>query len=119
MSASPLFSGTGVPSPCIKRCALDADGVCSGCRRTIAEISQWSALSATEQRAVWQRLLALPPRSAEKRCSQCGALFVCGTGGQNGGCWCADLPALLPLGSGADCRCPACLAQAALLLPVA
>ncbi|MBE9609244.1 cysteine-rich CWC family protein [Chitinilyticum piscinae] len=100
-----------VPSPCIKRCALDADGVCTGCRRTSAEISAWSAMTAAEQQAVWQRLLALPPRPERKRCSRCSAEFDCGTGAADGRCWCTELPAALPLDSGADCLCPACLRQ--------
>ncbi|WP_028453639.1 DUF1289 domain-containing protein [Chitinilyticum aquatile] len=97
------------PSPCIKRCELDAAGVCTGCRRTIDEITRWQAMGDAEKQAVWQRLLALPPRPGGKRCSACGQWFVCGSGGREGGCWCADLPATLPLGGGADCLCPQCL----------
>ena len=37
-----------VPSPCIDICRLDAQGLCIGCRRTIAEISEWSR--ATDER---------------------------------------------------------------------
>ena len=47
-----------VPSPCICVCTMDqATGLCIGCYRTIDEIAGWSAMSDTEKRAVWQRLL--------------------------------------------------------------
>jgi predicted Fe-S protein YdhL (DUF1289 family) len=39
---------SSVPSPCIDICRLDARGVCIGCRRTLAEISEWSR--ATDER---------------------------------------------------------------------
>jgi hypothetical protein len=49
----------------------------------------------------------------QKSCQHCGTSFQCGTGGQQGGCWCMDLPIGLPLpkeGEG-DCYCPRCLEQ--------
>ncbi|MDE2220648.1 MAG: DUF1289 domain-containing protein [Gammaproteobacteria bacterium] len=39
MSEAPRVS---VPSPCRDVCQLDAAGVCVGCGRTIAEISEWT-----------------------------------------------------------------------------
>jgi hypothetical protein len=51
--------------------------------------------------------------ASERRlaCGRCGAAFVCGNGGRDGQCWCADEPKLLPLpaNSSEDCLCPACL----------
>ena len=50
-------------------------------------------------------------------CPQCGAQFRCGMEGGDQECWCASLPALLPVplktesashGS-VSCLCPACL----------
>ena len=38
-------------SPCINVCVLDAQRVCTGCRRTVDEIARWGRMSATEQ---WQ-----------------------------------------------------------------
>ncbi|MCK9389706.1 MAG: cysteine-rich CWC family protein [Sulfuritalea sp.] len=50
------------------------------------------------------------------RCPQCGARFRCGMEGGDKECWCASLPALLPLPAKSDpaspaasCLCPACL----------
>ena len=45
-----------VESPCTKACALDADGICTGCRRSIAEIVDWPRLSPAERRAIMAEL---------------------------------------------------------------
>jgi hypothetical protein len=47
------------PSPCIEICKLNENAVCTGCKRTIAEIAQWSAMTAEEQ---WRVVNALPHR---------------------------------------------------------
>ncbi|MGH8178194.1 MAG: DUF1289 domain-containing protein [Steroidobacter sp.] len=41
-----------VESPCVQVCKLDARNVCVGCGRTLAEIADWSRLSADQQRVV-------------------------------------------------------------------
>ena len=41
-----------VASPCVNICALDDDDVCTGCQRTVAEISRWSRMTNLERRAV-------------------------------------------------------------------
>ncbi|MFB6167908.1 MAG: DUF1289 domain-containing protein [Halobellus sp.] len=45
-----------VESPCVDRCALDEEGVCLGCGRTMAEIRRWASLSTAERRAVVDRV---------------------------------------------------------------
>lgn len=101
------------PSPCIKQCRLDDAGqTCLGCRRTLDEIAGWSHFGEAEKQAVWARLLALPREAAGKCCHRCGATFRCGEGGQDGGCWCGELPPVLPLlPAGGDCLCPPCLRE--------
>ncbi|WP_082824072.1 HutD family protein [Crenobacter luteus] len=102
-----------VPSPCVKLCRLDDSGrVCVGCRRTLDEIANWSTYSAAQKRAVRARLAAdaASPLAREKRCERCGVAFGCGSGARDGGCWCNELPQVLPLdGAGGDCLCPSCL----------
>lgn len=44
-------------SPCVGICTLDADDRCVGCRRTIAEIRDWSLLPAAERDAINRRNL--------------------------------------------------------------
>jgi hypothetical protein len=51
-----------VPSPCIDVCRLDAQGLCVGCRRTIAEISEWSRATDTRRREI---LSGLKSRAAQ------------------------------------------------------
>jgi len=41
-----------VPSPCIDIYRLDAQGLCIGCRRTIAEISEWSRATDARRREI-------------------------------------------------------------------
>jgi len=48
----PSASPPRVDSPCIKVCQLDAQNVCVGCGRTLAEIAEWSRMSAETQRIV-------------------------------------------------------------------
>jgi uncharacterized protein len=45
-----------VPSPCIQVCALDRKGVCTGCFRTMAEITEWP--TATRARKIEIRRVA-------------------------------------------------------------
>jgi uncharacterized protein len=47
------------PSPCIKVCELDAEGYCTGCLRTGAEIGQWMAMSPAQQ---WRLITELAQR---------------------------------------------------------
>jgi hypothetical protein len=47
------------PSPCIGICKLDENEVCTGCKRTIAEIAEWPEMTAEEQ---WRVVNALPQR---------------------------------------------------------
>lgn len=54
---APSLSFVPAPaSPCINVCVLDAGGLCSGCRRSSAEIAGWSRMSAAERWAVIERL---------------------------------------------------------------
>ncbi|WP_434701629.1 DUF1289 domain-containing protein [Pseudomonas sp. D1-36] len=41
-----------VPSPCVNICSLDDDDVCTGCQRTVSEITQWRKMSNDERRSV-------------------------------------------------------------------
>jgi len=43
----------------------------------------------------------------EKQCSQCGAAMICQP---EGGCWCAELPPVVPMPTDDEgCLCRACL----------
>ena len=44
-----------VASPCVSVCALGEDDVCTGCQRSIEEISRWSRMDNVERRQVLLR----------------------------------------------------------------
>lgn len=51
MSTDPLHLQTDAPlTPCVGICRMDANGLCAGCRRTLAEIARWRTLSNDERR---------------------------------------------------------------------
>lgn len=110
-----------IPSPCQQRCQLDDAGEsCLSCRRTLKEIAGWPGFSDFEKKAVWSRLLALPPQGQCKQCPACGDSFTCRAGDAAEECWCARLPHIMPLGpEGSGCLCPACLLQAMATQPPA
>lgn len=44
-----------VASPCINVCALDEQDICTGCQRTVAEITRWGRMDNDERRLVLAR----------------------------------------------------------------
>lgn len=54
-----------------------------------------------------------PAEQVAKQCSECKAEFGCGVvaASEQGGCWCEDLPAIMPLDTLSDCLCKTCLAK--------
>jgi hypothetical protein len=59
------------------------------------------ALNTAEQRLPLRRLA----------CARCGTSFECGSGGNEGACWCMDESYRLPMpeAGASDCLCPDCL----------
>lgn len=51
-------------TPCTGVCSLDADGVCYGCLRTLAEIGGWSQMSDAERERMMD--VVLPAREAAR-----------------------------------------------------
>ena len=46
-----------VPSPCLSVCRIDtSSGWCTGCLRTLDEITDWRDLPDNEKRQVWKQL---------------------------------------------------------------
>ncbi|AIR87923.1 DUF1289 domain-containing protein [Pseudomonas cremoricolorata] len=43
-----------VASPCVSICALDEQDICTGCQRSVEEISRWSRMSDQQRREVLQ-----------------------------------------------------------------
>jgi hypothetical protein len=50
-------SKISVPSPCISICQMDANQrLCTGCYRTIDEITSWGTASDASKRAIWRQI---------------------------------------------------------------
>ena len=48
---------TRISSPCTKICKIDdANGLCLGCGRTLAQIARWGAMTERERLAIMARL---------------------------------------------------------------
>ncbi|WP_407496152.1 DUF1289 domain-containing protein [Pseudooceanicola sp. MF1-13] len=57
-----------IESPCIKICVIHPESrLCTGCLRSIDEITAWSRLSADARRAVMADLPARAPLIAQRR----------------------------------------------------
>ncbi|MDU9404953.1 DUF1289 domain-containing protein [Pseudomonas sp. zfem004] len=44
-----------VASPCVSVCALDEQDICTGCQRTVSEITRWGRMDNQERREVLKR----------------------------------------------------------------
>lgn len=53
-----------VMTPCIGVCSLDADEICHGCLRSLAEIGGWLQMSDVERQHVMD--VVLPAREAAR-----------------------------------------------------
>ncbi|BAQ78991.1 DUF1289 domain-containing protein [Pseudomonas sp. St29] len=60
-----------VASPCVSICALDEQDICTGCQRTVEEITRWSRMDNNERRVV----LAL----CHERAKSSGLLWMVGS----------------------------------------
>lgn len=57
-----------IESPCIKICVIHPEArLCTGCLRSIDEITQWSRMSAEERRAVMAELPERAPQIQKRR----------------------------------------------------
>lgn len=57
----------GPRSPCMNICSLDEAGVCRGCFRSLAEIAEWTRMSAGEQWTVVDRAEARRQQDEQER----------------------------------------------------
>jgi len=57
-----------IDSPCINVCVVHpSERICTGCLRTIDEISRWSAMSADERVEITKSLSSRAPRLKKRR----------------------------------------------------
>lgn len=63
-----LWQRNEVQSPCVKVCVIHpGEGLCVGCLRTIAEISEWSHLTHEARDAIMNDLPGRAPRLGKRR----------------------------------------------------
>ena len=68
MTSDPVWSRNEVESPCIRICVVHpAERICTGCFRTIDEITQWSRMTPEARRAVMAELPNRAPKLARRR----------------------------------------------------
>ncbi|MCA8883993.1 MAG: DUF1289 domain-containing protein [Rhodobacteraceae bacterium] len=61
---APVWTREEIESPCIRICVIHPETrLCTGCHRSIDEITQWSRMTPEARRAVMD---ALPDRAARK-----------------------------------------------------
>ncbi|CUH51994.1 DUF1289 domain-containing protein [Shimia sp. R11_0] len=61
MSKDTVWKRNEVESPCVRQCVVHPEArICTGCMRTIDEITQWSKMTADERSAI---MLELPTRA--------------------------------------------------------
>jgi predicted Fe-S protein YdhL (DUF1289 family) len=59
---TPVWTRDEIESPCIQICVVHpVERICTGCYRSIDEITRWSKMAASERAEIMQ---ALPDRSA-------------------------------------------------------
>jgi uncharacterized protein len=57
-----------IDSPCVNVCVVHpTERICTGCLRTIDEISRWSAMSADERVEITKSLPSRAPRLKKRR----------------------------------------------------
>ena len=70
-----LWTRDEIESPCVKICVIHPDArLCTGCLRTIDEITQWSRMSTEARRAVIAELPARAPQLTQRRGGRAGRL---------------------------------------------
>ncbi|KUJ82187.1 DUF1289 domain-containing protein [Ruegeria profundi] len=57
-----------VESPCVQLCVVHtAERICTGCYRTLDEISRWSKMDSAERAEIMEELPSRKPRLAKRR----------------------------------------------------
>lgn len=57
-----------VESPCVQICVVHpTERICTGCYRTIGEITRWSKMESSERAEIMNDLPARKPRLAKRR----------------------------------------------------
>ena len=65
---TPVWTRNEIESPCIQVCVVHpVERICTGCYRTIDEISQWSRMTAEQRSEVMAELPNRAPKLTHRR----------------------------------------------------
>lgn len=68
MSKPPVWRRNEVDSPCVNICVVHpTERICTGCYRTIDEITQWARLTPETRREIMDELPSRAPRLTKRR----------------------------------------------------
>ncbi len=68
MSKDTVWKRDEAESPCIQVCVVHPEErICTGCLRTIDEITRWSKMAPDERSAIMEELPARAPRLRQRR----------------------------------------------------
>ena len=68
-----LWARDEIESPCVKICVIHpAEGLCTGCLRTLDEIAGWSQMTPEARRAIMAGLEARRARLTQRRGGRSG-----------------------------------------------
>ncbi|PSW20696.1 DUF1289 domain-containing protein [Photobacterium sanctipauli] len=99
-------------TPCIAKCKNN-EGMCSGCFRTMAELTEWRHMDEVKQSDTIDEIQG---KRSTHICSQCGEPAYCEISAGNSTCWCFELTKRdtsgIPAG---NCLCRKCLSALPLL----
>ncbi|MDA0148458.1 DUF1289 domain-containing protein [Vibrio sp. LaRot3] len=74
-------------TPCIGACKNNG-GICSGCHRTVGEITQWRHLDDAEHQAIMDKLAR---KETTHACPTCNSNAYCDISAGKSTCWCFEL----------------------------
>ncbi|EGU33900.1 hypothetical protein VII00023_17244 [Vibrio ichthyoenteri ATCC 700023] len=96
-------------SPCIAACKNNA-GICSGCYRTINEITHWRHYDETDQQAIMARLSGA---TYTHQCPSCTQPTHCDISAGKTECWCFSIEKrdLTNTPKSSQCLCRQCLSK--------
>lgn len=99
-------------TPCVAKCKNN-NGICSGCFRTMTEISEWRHMNEVKQSDTIGEIKGI--RSTHN-CDMCGKPAYCDISAGKSTCWCFELSKRDTSGiEYAECLCRECLAKLPLL----
>ncbi|MEJ2766339.1 cysteine-rich CWC family protein [Photobacterium sp. MCCC 1A19761] len=97
-------------TPCVAKCKNN-EGICSGCFRTMAEISTWRHMDEENQ---VRTINEIRGEQSTHTCQQCGKPAFCDISAGKSSCWCFEISRRDTSGletDGTTCLCRACLSQ--------